>query len=155
MRCWESFLASTFGIFWWKYVLIKVSFFGQCSKMQLIPIKKFIIKTWFIPFLWFFRLKCWLKGQMISRIHLSLPNAYKLMCFDRNINGNRDDKFFDWDYWSLHWWKKTTLVCNTNMAKDSTLECFLKFIWFVKIQHDFCTKLGLCTVSEWTSRRLM
>ena len=33
---------------------------------------------------------------------LSLPNAYKLMCFDRNINGNRDDKFFDCDYWSLH-----------------------------------------------------
>ena len=30
---------------------------------------------------------------MISRIHLSLPNAYKLMCFDRNVNGNRDVKF--------------------------------------------------------------
>ena len=30
---------------------------------------------------------------MISRIHLSLPNAYKLMCFDRNIYGNRDVKF--------------------------------------------------------------
>ena len=29
----------------------------------------------------------------MSRIHLSLPNAYKLMCFDRNINGNRDVKF--------------------------------------------------------------
>jgi hypothetical protein len=25
---------------------------------------------------------------------LSLPNAYKLMCFDRNINGNRDVKVF-------------------------------------------------------------
>ena len=34
---------------------------------------------------------------MISRIHLSLPNAYTLMCFDRNINGNacRDVKFSD------------------------------------------------------------
>ena len=30
---------------------------------------------------------------MISRILLSLPNAYKLMCFDRNINGKRDVKF--------------------------------------------------------------
>ena len=30
---------------------------------------------------------------MISRIYLSLPNAYKLMYFDRNINGNRDVKF--------------------------------------------------------------
>ena len=26
----------------------KVSFFGQCSKMQLIPLQNFIIKTWFI-----------------------------------------------------------------------------------------------------------
>ena len=30
--------------------------------------------------------------------------------FDRNINGNRDDKFLEWDYWSLHWWKKLTLI---------------------------------------------
>ena len=36
----------------------KVSFFGQCSKMQIIPIKKLNIKTCFIQFLWFFRLKC-------------------------------------------------------------------------------------------------
>ena len=57
-----------------------------------------------------FRLKCWFKGQIISRIHLSLPNAYKLMCFDRNINGNRNVVFFEWDYWSLHWRKKFTLV---------------------------------------------
>ena len=75
----------------------KVSFFLQCSKMQLIPLKKFNIQTCFFQFLWFFRLKCWFKGQIISRIHLSLPNAYKLMCFDRNINGNRDVKFFEWD----------------------------------------------------------
>ena len=39
-------------------IVSKVSFFGQCSKMQLIPIKNFIIKTCFIKFLWFFRLKC-------------------------------------------------------------------------------------------------
>ena len=32
---------------------------------------------------------------MMSRIHLSLPNAYKLICFDRNINGNRDVKFLE------------------------------------------------------------
>ena len=37
---------------------VKVSFFGQCSKMQLIPLKNFNIKTCFIQFLWFFRLKC-------------------------------------------------------------------------------------------------
>ena len=88
----------------------KVSILGQCSKRQLIPLQNFIINTCFIRFLWFFRLKCWFKGQIIPRIHLSLPNAYKLMCFDRNINGNRDVKFFVWDYWSLHWRKKLTLV---------------------------------------------
>jgi hypothetical protein len=88
----------------------KVSFFLQCSKMQIIPLKKFNIKTCFIQFLWFFRLQCWFKGQIISRIHLSLPNAYKLLCFDRNINGNRDVKFFEWDYWSLHWRKNLNLI---------------------------------------------
>ena len=81
----------------WKKSLTKVSFFLQCSKMQLIPLKNFNIKTCFIQFLWFFRLKCWFKGQIVSRIHLSLPNAYKLMCFDRNINGNRDVKFLECD----------------------------------------------------------
>ena len=36
------------------------------------------------------------------------------MCFDSNINGNRnDDKFFDRDYWSLHWPKKLTLFQKT------------------------------------------
>ena len=34
----------------------------------------------------------------MSRIHLGLPNAYKLMSFDRNINGNRDVNFLDCDY---------------------------------------------------------
>ena len=71
----------------------KVSFLGLCSKMQIIPIKNLNIKKVVPQFLWFFRLKCWFKGQIISRIHLNLPNAYKLMCFDRNINGNRDVKF--------------------------------------------------------------
>ena len=77
--------------------IAKVFFFLQCSKMQLITFQKFHIQTCFIQFLWFFSLKCWFKGQMMSRIHLSLPNAYKLMCFDRNINGNRDVKFLECD----------------------------------------------------------
>ena len=71
----------------------KVSFLGLCSKMQIIPIKNLNIKKVVPQFLWFFRLKCWFKGQIISRIKLSLTNAYKLMCFDRNINGNRAVKF--------------------------------------------------------------
>ena len=100
----------------------KVGFFGQCSKMQLIPLKNVIIKTRFIQFLWFFRLKCSWKGQIIPRIHLALLNAYKLMCFARNINGNRNDTFFEWDCWSLHWWKNLTLSVNcihieTNLSK--------------------------------------
>ena len=75
----------------------KVSFFVQCTKMQLITLQNFNIKTCFSQFLWFFSLKCCFKCQIISRIHLSLPNAYKLMCFDRNINENRDDKFLKCD----------------------------------------------------------
>ena len=38
-------------------MLSKVSFFLQCSKMQIIP-KKFYIKTCFFQFLRFFILKC-------------------------------------------------------------------------------------------------
>ena len=71
----------------------KVGDTSQCSKMQIIKLQNLNIKTCFIQFLWFFRLKCWFKGQIISKIHLSLPNAYKLMCFDRNINKNMDVKF--------------------------------------------------------------
>ena len=69
---------------------IKISFFDLCSKMQIIPINNFNIKTCFIQFLLFFRLKSCFKGQILSSIYLSLPKAYTLMCFDRNINGNRD-----------------------------------------------------------------
>ena len=50
---------------------------------------------------------------MISRIHLILPNAYKLMCFDRNINGNRNVKFLECDKWSLHWYENLTLGYNS------------------------------------------
>ena len=71
----------------------KVSFFHQCSKMPIIPIKKFNIQTFFFQFLWFFRLECWFQGQIIPKIHLILPSAYTQMCFGKNINGNRDVKF--------------------------------------------------------------
>ena len=73
----------------------KVSFFVQFTKMQLITLQNFNIQTCFSQFLSFFSLKCWFKGQIISRIHIGLPNAYKLMCFDRNINGNCDVKFWE------------------------------------------------------------
>ena len=35
---------------------------------------------------------------MVSKIDLGLLDAYKLMYFDRNINGNNDDKNLDCDY---------------------------------------------------------
>ena len=76
----------------------KVSFFVQCIKNQIITLQNLNIQTCFSQFLWVFSLKCWFKGQMMSKIHLSLPNAYKLMCFDRNINENRDVKFLGCDY---------------------------------------------------------
>ena len=97
--------------------LTKVRCLYQCSKMQFITFQNFHIQTWFSQFLWFFSLKCWFKGQMISRIHLILPNAYKLMCFDRNINGNRDVKFLECDKWSLHWYKNLTLVMKSVMEE--------------------------------------
>ena len=53
----------------------KVSFFVQCIKKQLITLQNFNIETCLSQFLWFFSLKCWYRGQIISRIHLSLPNA--------------------------------------------------------------------------------
>ena len=106
----EMIINSQWGDIWKKSTHSKVSFFLRCSKMQLISLKKFKFQTCSFQFLWFCRLKCWFKGQIISKIHLRLPNAYKLMCFDRNINGNKDVKFFEWDYWSLHWRKNLTLV---------------------------------------------
>ena len=78
--------------------------------MQIIPIKNLNIKKVVLQFLPFFRLKCWFKGQTISRIHLRLPNAYKLVCFDRNINGNRDIKILECDYLSVQWSMKLTLL---------------------------------------------
>jgi hypothetical protein len=47
---------------------------------------------------------------MISRIHLRPANAYKLMCFDRNINENRDVKFLECDYLLVQWCVKLTLA---------------------------------------------
>ena len=54
-------------------------------------------------------------GQIISRIYLSLPNAYTLVCFDRNINGNMNVKFL---IGIIGHCKKLTLEAE----KDFTLE---------------------------------
>ena len=57
----------------------------------------------------------------MSKIHLSLPNAYKLMCFDRNVNGNRDVKFLECDKWSLHWYENLTLVHFCGILKKNLI----------------------------------
>ena len=38
-----------------------------------------------------------LKVRYYVEVTFSLPNAYKLLCFDRNINGNRDFEFLEYD----------------------------------------------------------
>ena len=35
---------------------------------------------------------------MVSKFDLGLFDAYKLMYFDRNINGNKDEKILEEDY---------------------------------------------------------
>ena len=65
----------------------QVSFFVQCIKKRLITNQNVNIQTCSSQFLWFFSLKCWFRGQIISRVHFS--NTYKLMCFNTNIKGNR------------------------------------------------------------------
>ena len=36
---------------------------------------------------------CAMFGTYNRSFRVGLPNAYKLMCFDKNINGNSDVKF--------------------------------------------------------------
>ena len=91
-----SYKQSTHSVVLLYSIYIKVSFFVQCIKKQLITLQNFNTQTCYSQFLWFFSLKFSLKGQIISRIHLILPNAYKLMCFDRNINGNFWSVIFCW-----------------------------------------------------------
>ena len=64
---------------------------------------------------------------MISKIHLILPNAYKLVCFDRNINGNRDVEFLEWDYLLLQRCVKLTLDNATTSRGQSQIS-----FWFWK-----------------------
>ena len=58
----------------------KVSFFGQCTKMQLITLQNFNIQICFSQSLWFFSLKFWFIGQIMSRIHLILPKMHTNLC---------------------------------------------------------------------------
>jgi hypothetical protein len=77
---------------------------------QLITLQNFSIQTCFSQILWFFSFK----GQIISRIHQILPNAYKHMCVYRNTNGNRDVRFLECDYLLVQWSFKLTLANPTD-----------------------------------------
>ena len=111
--------------------------------MQLIPLQTFIIQICFFRFLWFFRLKCWFKGQIISRTHLRLPNVCKLMCFDRNINGNRDVKFLIWIighctdqrnllYASALKQVGTVFACLSFLSWLLTFSCYISKNWYTR-----------------------
>jgi len=69
----------------------------------------------------------------MSKIHLSLPNAYKLMCFDRNVNGNRDVKFLECDKWSMHRYENLTLVCMKRKNLLIHVEIVFSFVSFFTV----------------------
>ena len=68
-----------------------------------------------------------------------MPNAYKLMCFGRNINGNRDVKFLECDYLLVQWCVKLTLMKNVTILK------------FIQINPApvKCTFLNICEIGEY------
>ena len=62
-----------------------------------------------------------------------MPNAYKLMCFDRNINGSRDVKFLECDYLHVQRCVKLTLV----------IEMFFTLHRYFTVTVQYC-----CSVSK-------
>ena len=136
---------SLFKFFWMK-IHSKVTFFHQCSKMQIIPIKKLNIHTCFFQFLWFFRLKCWFQGQIIPRIHLILINAYTQMCFERNINGNRDVNFLECDCLLVQRCVKLTL------ARDAEA-CY--WVGFLILVRATCTSWAFPTLTKCYDRPVL
>ena len=130
--------------------ITKVSFFVQCIKMQLIAFQNFNIQTYLRQFLWVFSLKCWFKGQMISKSHLSLPNAYRLMCFDRNINVVRDVKLLEYNYLLVQWCVKLTLTYPLTFIAENLLKNKTNIWWHLSLRW-WCLSLRfrcLCLVFE-------
>ena len=73
------------------------------------------------------------------------------MCFDRNINGNRDVKFFEWDYWSLHCRKNLTLIhllsqssSRTNLARN------LRNAFTLKVQGTYLLRILQAIINDST-----
>ena len=60
-----------------------------------------------------------LPGLALHQFQLQLPTAYKLICFDKNINGNRDVKILECDYLLVQRCTKLTLANLTVPATAS------------------------------------
>jgi hypothetical protein len=86
---------------------------------------------------------------MISRIHLILPKAYKIMCFDKNINGNRDVKFLECDYLLVQQCVKLTLLCLI-LSVFSCLKLLRSFlqVFIILGIHNFGNRIGSETRDE-------
>ena len=78
---------------------VKVSFFVQCIRKQLITLQNFNIQICFSSFLSFFNLKFWFKGQIISRIHLMHTNLCVLIEISMKIG-------------MLNFWSVIICLCN-------------------------------------------
>ena len=52
------------------------------------------------------------------RLHIS-HDTYKLMCFDKNINGNSDVEFLECDYFLVQWCVKLILALHAIKAKKN------------------------------------
>ena len=84
---------------------VKVTFFIQRTKMQLITLQNFNIQTCFSQFLWFFSLKCWSKGQIITSIHCLMHTNWCVL-----IEISMDVEFLECDYLLVQWCVKLTLT---------------------------------------------
>ena len=74
-----------------------------------------------------------------------MPNAYKLMSFDRNINGNRDVKILECDYLSVQRCVKFTLADGVGInAKLSSYKSFSPIV--------LCDTIGSLTRSSPATR---
>ena len=88
--------------------------------MQIIPIKNLNIKKVVLQFLPFFRLKCWFKGQTISRIHLMHTNWCVLIEISMEIG-------------MLNFWLELLVTAQTEENYFSIKIERLLFLKFLKI----------------------
>ena len=84
-------------------------------------------------------------------------NPYKLMYFDRNINGNKDDKFLDRDYCALCTERRNFfLVENSNIKCWIFYNSFFNFVFLNFYAKPRWLKVGITVIrslhSDWEMR---